>query len=36
MVLFYWTVDLHNSVNSKLGKQQFTYQQALNIWCNKN
>jgi hypothetical protein len=34
MILFYWSVDLHNYVNSKLNKPQFTYNEAINIWCN--
>jgi hypothetical protein len=34
MVLFYWSVDLHNYVNSKLNKQQLTYDQAISKWCN--
>lgn len=33
MVLFYWTVDLHNYVNTKLGKPTVTYTQARQIWC---
>ena len=34
MSLFYWSVDLHNAVNTKLGKPTMTYSQAKNIWCN--
>lgn len=33
MGLFYWSVDLHNYVNSKLNKQQLTYDQAIRKWC---
>jgi hypothetical protein len=29
MVLFYWSIDLHNAVNKKLGKQPWTYDQGL-------
>ena len=35
MVLFYWTVDLHNDVNKRLGKNTWTYEQAINNWCKK-
>ena len=35
MVLFKWSVDLHNEVNQKLNKQTLTYEQAVEIWCNK-
>lgn len=35
MALFYWSVDLHNDVNSKLGKQQWTYEEAKNKWSVK-
>jgi hypothetical protein len=33
MILFYWSVDLHNYVNSKLNKKQLTYDQAIMIWA---
>lgn len=32
MVLFYWSVDLHNEVNTKLGKGLLSYSKALQIW----
>jgi hypothetical protein len=32
MVLFYWSVDLHNLVNYKLNKTQLSYDQALKLW----
>jgi hypothetical protein len=35
MVLFKWSVDLHNEVNQKLNKQTWTYEQAVEHWCNK-
>lgn len=35
MVLFYWSVDLHNQVNKKLNKPEFSYEEALNKWCKK-
>lgn len=35
MYLFYWSVDLHNHVNKKLGKLQWGYDQALKKWCTK-
>jgi hypothetical protein len=35
MVLFKWSVDLHNEVNEKLNKQTWTYEQAVEHWCNK-
>ena len=31
-----WVVDLHNYVNNKLNKRQFTYAQANKIWGNKS
>lgn len=34
MILFYWSVDLHNAVNKKLGKQEWTIEMAKNKWCN--
>jgi len=34
-VLFYWTVDLHNEINKKIGKQETSYLEAINIWCNE-
>lgn len=35
MVLFYWSVDLHNEVNKKLNKPMWTYEMALMKWCKK-
>jgi hypothetical protein len=35
MVLFKWSVDLHNEVNIKLNKQTWSYEQAVERWCNK-
>lgn len=32
--LFEWTVDLHNSVNEKLGRPILPFRQALEIWAN--
>ena len=32
MILFKWSVELHNKVNHKLQKSQFTYQEALDKW----
>jgi hypothetical protein len=32
MVLFRWSVDLHNAVNIKLNKPQWTYEMALMKW----
>ena len=36
MILFYWSVDLHNLVNSKLNKTQLSYNDALSIWTETN
>ncbi len=33
--LFYWTVDIHNTVNKKLSKDIWTYEQALDRWANR-
>ena len=33
-ILFYWTVDLHNEINKKLGKIEISYPEAIHIWCN--
>jgi hypothetical protein len=33
MVLFRWSVDLHNEVNKKLNKPGWTYEMALMKWC---
>ena len=30
--LFYKTVDLHNSVNNKINKNEVSYEEALNKW----
>ena len=35
MVLFYWSVDLHNTVNKKLNKEEWTYEKALEKWTYK-
>ena len=35
MVLFKWSVDLHNEVNQKLNKETWSYEQAVEHWCNK-
>lgn len=35
MVLFYWSVDLHNKVNKKLNKKEWTYEMALDKWCKR-
>ena len=32
--LFYWSVDLHNIVNDKLGKPRMTHQDAYKFWRN--
>ena len=32
MVLFRWSVDLHNEVNKKLNKEQISYETALEMW----
>lgn len=34
MTLFYWSVDLHNAVNKKLNKPEWTYEMALMKWCD--
>lgn len=36
MVLFKWSVELHNEVNKKLNKPIFTYQNALEMWTYKD
>jgi len=33
--LFYWSVDIHNKVNSRTGKRIITYEEAINKWLNK-
>jgi hypothetical protein len=33
--LFYWSVDLHNDVNAKLGKPLWSYRQALLKWTKR-
>jgi hypothetical protein len=35
MVLFYWSVDLHNEVNKKLNKPEWSYEMALMKWTKK-
>lgn len=32
--LFIWTVDVHNIVNTKLGKKMFGYDEAYHYWTN--
>jgi hypothetical protein len=34
IALFYWSVDLHNAVNAKLGKPLWSYDMAKNTWCS--
>ena len=33
MELFYWSVDLHNAVNVKLGKRKISMDEAIRKWC---
>lgn len=33
LVLFHWSVDLHNEVNTKLSKQTMSYDVAKRRWC---
>lgn len=33
MVLFFWSVDLHNEINSKLHKPIYSYKDAIEQWC---
>lgn len=35
MVLFYWSVDLHNAVNTKLRKPLWSYERAIAEWCDR-
>lgn len=35
MVLFKWSVDLHNEVNRKLNKPEWAYEMALMKWSKK-
>lgn len=35
MVLFEWSVDLHNEVNRKLNKPEWAYEMALMKWSKK-
>lgn len=35
LVLFYWSVDLHNLINKKYCKSEWSYDQALDYWANK-
>ena len=30
--LFMWTVDIHNAINSKLGKKIISYDEAFKLW----
>lgn len=32
MELFRWTVKVHNEINKKLNKPEYTYEQAVNVW----
>lgn len=32
MVLFYWSVDLHNAVNKKLNKPEWSYEESRREW----
>lgn len=32
MVLFKWSVDLHNAVNRKMGKEEWSFEDALKKW----
>lgn len=34
MVLFNWSIDLHNAVNKKHNKPEWTYEMAQKQWCN--
>lgn len=36
MSFFYWTVDLHNAVNAKLNIPTITYDEALELWTDKD
>lgn len=33
--LFYWSVDVHNDVNRRIGKRIIGYEEAKNKWLNK-
>lgn len=33
--LFKWTIDIHNMVNERLGKDKVTYEEGYNMWKNK-
>jgi hypothetical protein len=35
MILFKWSIDLHNEVNKKLNKKIWAYEDALKHWCKK-
>jgi hypothetical protein len=35
MILFKWSVDLHNAVNKKLGQREWSYKKALEFWTKK-
>ena len=35
MTLFFWSVDLHNAVNAKLGKPLWSYEKAIERWCTQ-
>lgn len=35
MVLFRWSVDLHNAVNKKLGKPEWNYEDARKHWSKQ-
>lgn len=32
--LFSWSVDIHNAVNTKIGKYRYTYNEAYQYWNN--
>jgi hypothetical protein len=34
LILFRWSVDLHNEVNKKLSKKEMSYEDAKKVWCN--
>lgn len=33
MELFRWSVNIHNEINKKLNKPEYTYEQAVHIWA---
>lgn len=36
LYLFYWSIDLHNYVNKKLKKPEWSYEEALSKWSVKS